>query len=257
MRPARRGRLVVAALLLTAAILVTVDLRSGDSSPLRPLLTAGAAVTGPVERMMAGLTSGGESAGRIRALEQENARLKAELWTRRAPPPQGQEGTVGAQVIAYGGRHGLSDTVTIDAGSADGVRANLTVLDGDGLVGRVIAAGPHTATVLLATDATAVIGARLEGSGEVGTVTGVGKGSGLLRLRLLDADAPVREGQRVVTFGSRRMVPYAPGVPVGTVVQVEPRTDPLTRTALVRPATRFTALDAVAVVVPKAGRRGG
>ncbi|WP_157245327.1 rod shape-determining protein MreC [Nonomuraea typhae] len=255
MRRGGHGRLVVGALVLAAILLIAADRQQA----LQPLLTAGAAVAGPVERAVAGLTSGGNE--RIRALEQENARLKAELWTRSAQPgtPPGIPAThptlegvrfVAAQVIAYGGQQGLSGTVTIDTGTAAGVRPDLTVVNGDGLVGRVVAAGPDTATVLLATDATSVIGARLAGAGEVGTVTGGGKPGGLLELSLLDSAAGVAPGQRVVTFGSRRMVPFAPGVPIGTVVSVGPATDPLTRTALVRPAARLTALDAVAVVIP-------
>ncbi|MFI6394546.1 rod shape-determining protein MreC [Nonomuraea sp. NPDC050547] len=245
-----RGRLVVGVLVLAAALLIAAD----REAALQPLLTAGAAVAGPVERAVSGLAAGGSDSRRIRALEQENARLRAELWTRPHRPDPATPGPrfVAAQVIAYGGRQGLSATVTIDAGTTSGVRPDLTVLNGDGLVGRVVAAGPGTATVLLASDATSVVGARLQGEkpGEVGTVTGGGKPGGLLRLNLLDAEAPVSAGQKVVTFGSRRMVPFAPGVPIGTIVSVSPATDPLTRTALVRPAARLTALDAVAVVIP-------
>ncbi|MFI6290338.1 rod shape-determining protein MreC [Nonomuraea sp. NPDC050790] len=254
-----RGRLVVGVLVLAAALLMAAD----REAALQPLLTAGAAVAGPVERAVSGLAAGGSDRRRIRALEQENARLRAELWTRPYRPDPAVPGPrhVAAQVIAYGGQQGLSATVTIDAGTTSGVRPDLTVVDAGGLVGRVVAAGPGTATVLLVTDATSVVGARLQapgdktadqenGKGEVGTVTGGGKPGGLLRLSLLDAEALVSAGQRVVTFGSRRMVPFAPGVPIGTVVAVSPPTQPLTRTALVRPAARLTALDAVAVVIP-------
>ncbi|WP_327085117.1 rod shape-determining protein MreC [Nonomuraea sp. NBC_01738] len=251
MRAARRARRVVIALVLCAALLIAIDTRS----PLRPLLTAGAAVAGPVQRALAGLTSGGDGADRIRLLEQDNARLKAELRSRTGPALAVPPGYVGAQVIAYGGRQGYTDTVTIDAGSSAGVRPDQAVVNGDGLVGRVIATGPATATVLLASDATAVTGARLTDSGEAGTVTGGGRDSGLLTLTLLGSDAEVEPGGQVVTFGSRRMVPYPPGIPIGTVTSVERGADPLTRTALLRPAVRFTALDAVVVVIPPAAPR--
>ena len=54
-------------------------------------------------------------------------------------------------MIAAGGDY--SDTVTIDAGTRDGITTNETVLNGDGLVGTVTAGQPDTATVQLATDA--------------------------------------------------------------------------------------------------------
>ncbi|WP_214320385.1 rod shape-determining protein MreC [Nonomuraea sediminis] len=237
-----RGRLVAGALVAAAVVLIASDTLFG----LDPLTSAGATLAGPVERLLGRAPTDAQ----VRALEQDNTRLRAALWT-GSPPQQVREGTVTAQVVAYGGRQGYADTVTIDAGTRQGVRQDLTVLDRDGLIGRVIAVGPDTATVLLATDATATIGARLAGSGEIGTVTGTGlRGTGLLRLRVLNSRADVRPGQQVVTFGSRKALPYAPGVPIGTVTEVESGSDPLTRTALVRPAARFTALDVVGVVVP-------
>ncbi|GAB3888047.1 hypothetical protein GCM10027612_27890 [Microbispora bryophytorum subsp. camponoti] len=125
---------------------------------------------------------------------------------------------------------------------------DMTVFDGDGLVGRILRSGPGTATVQLATASGASIGARLEGSREVGLVTGVPE-RGLLRLSLLNPSAEVKPGDRVLTLGSRDMRPYVPDVPIGTVTVVEPAPDALTRTALVRPFARFTALDLVTVVL--------
>ena len=52
-----------------------------------------------------------------------------------------------ARVIAIGPAQSFSRTVTIDAGTADGVRADMTVLNGDGLVGRVVETDPLTSIV--------------------------------------------------------------------------------------------------------------
>ena len=54
----------------------------------------------------------------------------------------------------------------------------MTVLNGDGLVGRVKTVGPTTSTVLLAVDPESSVGVRLEGSMEVGFTTGQGVGQG-------------------------------------------------------------------------------
>ena len=49
----------------------------------------------------------------------------------------GQYRMVPARVIAMGPVNGLSRSVTVDAGSLDGIRPNQTVMNAQGLVGRV------------------------------------------------------------------------------------------------------------------------
>ncbi|MBX6382191.1 MAG: rod shape-determining protein MreC [Microbispora sp.] len=238
------GRRVPALLALVSAALIVTD----TITPLEPLRAFGSAVYGGLEDAAAAGVRWASGAHRLERLERENARLRAELLAARGarPSPARADGyeVVPAHVIGFS-RDG---TVTIDAGSDRGVARDMTVFDGDGLVGRVLRAGPGTATVQLATASGASIGARLAGSREVGLVTGVPE-RGLLRLSLLNPSAEVRPGDRVVTLGSRDMRPYAPDVPIGTVIAVEPAPDALTKTALVRPFARLTALDLVTVVL--------
>src|SRR5206468_2223540 len=165
---------------------------------------------------------------------------------------------VTANVIAAGG--GFSDTVTLDVGSNDGIKADETVLNGSGFVGLVTQVSANTSTVLLASDASSVVGVQLAGSGEIGAVTGTGKslsGSAMLRLSLFDANAVLHAGQQVVTYASIGDKPQVPGVPVGTIVSVSDNAGALTQTALVRPAVSFTSLGVVGVVVqvPRHGAR--
>ncbi|WP_084955301.1 rod shape-determining protein MreC [Thermoactinospora rubra] len=251
MRPARRHRAVLLALVALSAALVTVDVRGGASA----LREWGAAVVGPVQRLIA--------AGRADEGQEQAVRLAAAQWAGQAGSRhEAQRQAIRAawpdlplalgQVIAVGAR---GDTVAVDVGTKDGVRADQMVLTGDGLVGRVVEAGHSVSTVRLAADPASSLGVRLAGSREIGIVTGQGLRQGLLRLRLLAADARIEAGQRVETLGSARNGPYLPGVPVGTVVRVEPMKDPLVRTALVRPAVRFSALDVVGVVTGPAGGR--
>jgi rod shape-determining protein MreC len=162
----------------------------------------------------------------------------------------GRYRVVPAQVIAIGAAQSFSWTVTIDAGRSDGIRPDMTVINGDGLVGRVKTVGPVTATVLLIIDPTSAVGVRMEKSMEVGISSGQGKGNhGALSLQLLDGQSSVAAGDRLVTFGSRSALPYVPGVPVGEVSGVERSLGTLTRTATVRPFVDFSSLDLVAVVV--------
>jgi rod shape-determining protein MreC len=132
----------------------------------------------------------------------------------------------------------------------------MTVLNGDGLVGRVKTVGPSTATVLLAVDPESSVGVRLESTMEVGFTTGHGAHQDL-ELQLLDGQSTVERGDRLVTFGSQGDMPYVPGVPVGSVVSVTGTPGSQTRSATVSPYVDFTSLDLVGVVVqpPRADPR--
>ncbi len=155
-----------------------------------------------------------------------------------------------ASVIAAG--QDYTDTVTLDVGRKDGVRAHETVLNGQGLVGTVTQVSADTSTVLLADDASAVVGARLAGSNQIGSVAGTGKslsGPTTLKLTLFAANAVLQSGQYLVTFGSVHDTPYVPGVPIGQVTKVEGNAGSLTKTALVKPYVDFTSLGVVGVVV--------
>jgi rod shape-determining protein MreC len=265
----RRSRLVLGVLLIIAITLITLDFRDGGASPAR---SVGADIFGPVERVTHDVTdpvaslvdsiTGGPSAqGSIATLQRQNAELRAELSAAQLSKAAGKQlaqllqldaggyRIVPANVIAAGGD--FSDTVTLDAGSKDGIKPDETVLNGSGFVGTVIQVSADTSTVLLANDALSVVGVQLAGGGEIGAVTGTGKslsGSALLRLNLFDASAVLHTGQQLVTYASVRDQPQVPGVPVGTIVSVG-GAGALTQTAMVRPAVNFTALGVVGVVV--------
>ncbi len=272
MNDTRRTRAVLGVLLLVSLAMITVDYRGGDGSPLSALRGFGEAIFGPIEQGAAAVVrpvagtfhtfTGAPAAHRtIGRLERENQRLRLQLRTRQVDARRtaelsrllGASGLGGyrivpAEVISSG--EGLEDTVALDAGSGSGVRPNMTVLSGDGLVGRVTRVGPTTSTVMLASDAASSVGGRLEGSNEIGIVQGAGRrGGSALRFQLLDSTVAVTPGQRIVSFGSQHDRPYVPGVPIGTVTKIERTSGSLTRTALVRPFARFTSLDVVGVVV--------
>lgn len=266
----RRTRLVLGVLLIAAIMLITLDFRDGGASPAR---TIGADVFGPIERVAHDVTNpvaslfdsitGGPSArGTIATLQQENAQLRAELSAAQLGKTAKQQlarllqldaggyRIVPANVIAAGGD--FSDTVTLDVGSKDGIKPDETVLNGSGFVGTVTQVSPDTSTVLLATDASSVVGVQMAGGGEIGEVTGTGKsmsGPGLLRLSLFDANAVLQPGQQVLTYASIGDQPEVPGVPLGTIVSVNGSAGALTQIAMVRPSVDFTALGVVGVVV--------
>ncbi|MGW2051376.1 rod shape-determining protein MreC [Streptomyces sp. NPDC001858] len=271
MRDTRESRLLLVLLVAIAFALITVDIRGGEDSPVDGARQAAAAVFGPIEdgvssavdpvgNAVSAVRDSNERHDRLADLEQENAALKAKLGSddrNRSRLAQldkmlkiagaGQYGIKGAEVIAIGAAQGFSWTITIDVGANDGVTRDMTVLNGDGLVGRVTTVGPHTATVLLANDPDFTVGTRMEASDELGFASG--QGDRPLRVELLNGKAEVRKGDRLVTFGSQADRPFVPGVPVGVVSRVDPSGGDLTRTLYVTPYVSFTKLDIVGVVV--------
>lgn len=271
MRDTRESRLLLVLLIAIAFALITVDIRGGEDSPVDGARSAAATVFGPIENgvsaavdpvgnAVAAIRDSGERHDRLAALEQENAALKAKLGSddrNRSRLKQldklvkiagaGQYGIKGAQVIAIGAAQGFSWTITIDVGENDGIRRDMTVLNGDGLVGRVTTVGPNTATVLLANDPDFTVGTRMEASDELGFASG--QGDRPLRVELLNGKAEVKKGDRLVTFGSQADKPFVPGVPVGVVSRVDPSGGGLTRTLYVTPYAAFSKLDIVGVVV--------
>ncbi|GAA3489471.1 rod shape-determining protein MreC [Streptomyces cremeus] len=271
MRDTRESRLLLVLLIAVAFALITVDIRGGEQSPVDGARKAAAAVFGPVEKGVAtavdpignaigAVRASGDDHDQLKALERDNQELRLRLGSDDRNQSRvrqldgmlkkagaGQYGIKGAEVIAIGAAQGFSWTVTIDVGSNDGIQRDMTVLNADGLVGRVTTVGPHTSTVLLANDTKFTVGTRMEKSDELGFATG--QGDRPLSVQFLNGKAKVKPGDRLVTFGSRAAKPFVPGVPVGEVVRVDPSGGDLTRTVYVRPYVGFTKLDIVGVVV--------
>jgi rod shape-determining protein MreC len=270
-RDTKESRLLLVLLIAIAFALITVDIRGGQDSPVDGARQAAAAVFGPIENgtssvvdpvgnAVSAVRDSGERHDRLARLEKENAALKAKLGSddrNRSRLNQldkmlriageGQYGIKGAEVIGIGAAQGFSWTITIDIGASDGIKRDMTVLNGDGLVGRVTTVGPDTSTVLLANDPDFTVGTRMEGNDELGFASG--QGDRPLRVELLNGRAEVKKGDRLVTFGSQADRPFVPGVPVGFVSRIDPSGGGLTRTLYVTPYVSFSKLDIVGVVV--------
>lgn len=267
----QRTRILLTVLLVASLTFVILDLRGGRgpfaslqslaSSTIGGLERAGATVVSPITTINQWWGTWGDQRERIRALEEENLALRS-LVVRSAEDRArataldallgvagaGQYRIVPAEVIAVGPKQEFGWTVTIDAGSRDGIEKDMAVINGDGLVGRVQAVNRNAATVVLLTDATVSVGARIAGSEEVGILSGTGRQDSL-EFQVLDPLADLRVGDALVTFGSRGGRPYAPGIPIGEVVGVSGTAGQLARVATVQPFVDVSTLTIVGVVV--------
>ncbi|MEY4137355.1 MAG: rod shape-determining protein MreC [Actinomycetota bacterium] len=267
----RRLRVVVAVLLGVALTFVILDLRGGQG-PFTSVRNVAASILGGVERGAATIfspitgfadfwTNTRDQKARLDELEKSNAELQSEV--KRAADDRaraaaldgmlkvaglGRYRIVPAEVIAIGPSQDFTWTVTIDAGSDDGIEVDMTVLNYQGLVGRVSNVEKRTSSVVLIVDPSVSVGARVAGSQEIGILSGTGK-QNELQYQLLDPLASLDKGAALVTFGSKDGRPYVPGVPIGEVLSVAGTAGQLSRVATVRPFADISTLSIVGVVV--------
>src|SRR5215469_8521384 len=132
---------------MAAIALITISYRNGGTSGAN---SAGNSLFGPVENAAGYVTRpiegffhavGHDDATEIANLQRQNDQLRAQLSRLQLSQSDARQlvklprvgyKVVAASVIAAGGSY--SDTVTIDAGAKDGIQANETVLNGNGLV---------------------------------------------------------------------------------------------------------------------------
>lgn len=282
MHDTRRTRLVLAVLLIAAVALITVSARDSSAGPVRGLRSLGGMIFGSAESVASGVSqpvasfldnigNAAHAQATISSLQREVVQLRGELDQARLSTAdeaqlrqllqlagRGRYRIVPANVIAAGPAY--QNTVTIDAGSAAGLKPDETVLNGAGLVGTVTSVSSGTATVLLDTDAASTVGVRVAGTGQIGAATGLGhsqSGPAALRLQVFDASAVLTPGQQLVTFGSVGGRPYVPGVPVGVITRVVSSASSLTKIAYVRPFADDGALGVVGVVIVPPRRNPG
>ena len=245
---------------LTRSEPVVREIQVAYFKAISPTLTAGSALETKVRALLEETRHSKEletklsaiegEIGRLRiienqfhALERENKELRHALKFKEAT----NFDVVAAQIIR---RHPTTwwQTMEIDAGEDSGIGIQLSVLSNDGLVGIIDRPFKHRSSVLLITDEKCQVSVKVEGSPEVGILSGQRgefDNSPTLRLRFLSKDAALKPGQRVFTTGRGGI--FQPNVLVGTIISVEK--GPLDSEALVAPAVNLSDLGTVFVVL--------
>jgi rod shape-determining protein MreC len=264
----RRARTLLGVLLFAALVLVTIDFRGGENGPADRLRNGVTVIMRPIQEGVASLARPfGDLGGGFRdvvSTRAENQRLRervTELEARRsssvdlerenaqlrellAMRDRTELGTVTARTVALA-PSSFEWTITIDVGSEDGIERDMPVVDGDGLVGRVIQVTPDASRVLLSIDPNFSAASRTARTGEIGPIDG--RGGDPMVMRPLDPDADIAVGDEIVTSSYQGGV-FPAGIPIGTVSEVLETGSRLTREVLVSPFVDFTRLDHVLVV---------
>jgi rod shape-determining protein MreC len=175
-----------------------------------------------------------------RELEDENARLRRALeFQQRIDFKATAARVIRRQPTTWW------QTVDIDRGEESGVGLHQPVVADGGLVGKVDRVGKTGASsVILLTDEACQVSVQVEGTPEVGILSGQRgqyESGPRLRLRFLSPKTRISPGARVFTTGRGGLFPA--NLLVGTIESVMP--GPLDSEALVRPSVDFTDLSTV------------
>lgn len=140
------------------------------------------------------------------------------------------------------------ETITIEKGQNERIATQFPVLSEKGLIGKIDRVSDYMSTVLLITDESCLISAKVEGTPEQGIVSGQRGEYGeetMLKLKYLTNDISVKPGTRVLTSGKGGVFPD--GLEVGTIVSIEK--GPLYAEALVKPSFNLQETDMVFTLI--------
>ena len=264
-----RSRLTLALLVLTSLAVLTLDFRDSNiiqgarrvaGNVFSPLRGVAETATEPVANAWHGITGYGD-------LQDENEALRAQIDDLRGERVQdadaaeqldalleqlqiewvGDIPTGAARVIAGPGSN-FSHTVDIDKGSNAGFEIGMPVVNGAGLVGKLVHVGSDRSTVQLITDPDFAVGVRLVTDGALGTARGGGAGEDLVVDTQLDNEAEVPEGTALTTSGADRSS-FPGNIPVGTVRSTREGGGGLTLDLVVEPLADIDRLAFVTVML--------
>jgi rod shape-determining protein MreC len=142
-------------------------------------------------------------------------------------------------------------TVAINKGSSDGIHRNDPVINSEGLVGKVDEVASNSATVTLITDQDFAATGITANSQEPGSVSPAVGAPGDLLFELVDNASNVRQGDLIITAGtrsSRLSSLYPRGIPIGTVSRIDIGEGELDRRIHIKPAANLRRLDLVQVL---------
>ncbi len=258
---------LVAAILFTAVPTALIALgyrepvRVAVNTVLTPIRAAVSTVGDRVRTLSAYITE-------FDALKAENERLRAQLATMEDKIREAEltleENAFLSEFLSLKENHddyrflkceivareesGYRLTLTLNAGTGEGVAVGYPVITASGVVGRVTEVGSNWAKVEPITELSSSVGAYVERSGSDGIAGGsyLYRDRGQLALSYLDVTADIVEGDRVRTSGVNSFYPR--GLLIGTVTDI--LTDPATgeRSAVITPTSDLSDLRDVMIL---------
>ncbi len=154
---------------------------------------------------------------------------------------------MGARVISKGSGNWF-DIFLINRGSKDGIKKDMNVIAGNGLVGIVYDVSSHTAKVRTIINDTSMVSAMFLKTNDACIVNGSldTMEDGYLEVVYISKDAKVKNGDELVT--SYVSSKFNEGITIGKVSDLKLDSTKLTKTAKVTPVVDFKHLKEVLVI---------
>lgn len=262
-----RSAILLTVLLVLSLACVTLYAREGEDGAIHAAQQAASGLLGPLKAVSGGVSATENSISNrleditadpnsLVALREQNQQLRetvAELeeFRQEAVRLEGLlqvKNTYNAQGISARILSRATDAwnriVSIDAGTAEGVRAGLPVMSTAGLIGQVVSTTEHTADVRLIQDSQSGIAVIVQSNREEGIL--YGSLEGLLYLEDIEDDIEIQPGDVVLTSGLGGG--YYRGIMVGTVLKVEGEAGAGSRKIIVEPTGSDKPYEEVYVV---------
>lgn len=259
-------KLQIAAMVLLAVAAVALCVLEGGSllhlksamiGVLSPISRSGSAVGHSIGNLGKDLMTLDQLQEEHDRMMEENRRLRAEVSLQR---DLGRENDHLREVLGYRERSSFRlvpatvigresgawwSTLKINRGSRDGIMADMPVITDKGLLGKTAAVSANLSEVLLVTDESCKVAAKVEGTREQGICAGTRSPSGELQMTFLSKLADLQPGQKVYTAGVSGGI-FPSGIALGTVKSFRARE--LDGMAILDPAADPAGLGEVFVV---------
>ena len=248
------GRTLLIVLLVVSLILFVAYARESEEGPIHTLQNATSSLVTPLTAV--GTTvgslavSGSMSVEDLTAsdasynqLKENNARLsqmvvELEEYRQEAARLESLIGladaygfaSIAARVVGYS-TDSYNRSITLDAGSASGIKNGMPVMGATGVIGQVISTTPVTCDVRLLTDPQSGVSVLVQSSRAEGILRGSVEGT--LYLEGIDDNVEIKEGDVVITSGLGGG--YYRGLVVGMITKIEQRPGSASRTIVVTP----------------------
>lgn len=210
--------------------------------------------------------SGSSKQKEIEELKSENAKLKTQLIENtiskdnlkqlqalqkslKFVTDKNSSSYISADIVAKNSGN-YYKTFTISAGSAQGVKSDSIVVNGEGLVGRVYEISKNYCKAISLLDNRTPISFEIVGrNNDTGMIMQDTKvvqisDKSLVKGYMFDANSPVKVGEMVTTSG---LGLYPSGIPIGKIEQVIPDEKNILKYVVVRPFVDFTNLNKVMI----------
>ena len=156
--------------------------------------------------------------------------------------------TVGARAISSGGGNWYT-TFLVNKGSDDGIKVDMNVLSGSGLVGIVTETGRNYAKIRTIIDDDSSVSAKSLKTGDTCVVRGDSqtmREDGMIRVAYISKDATMMAGEELVT--SNISSKYLPGIRIGTASDIVMDSSNLTKSGKVYPVADFQHIEQVLII---------